>query len=127
MPRDHGVRLHDDERAAPVLPEPRDPDPQQAVRPSEMQALVAVSGPQPQRPQRVRNIQQGHPYATFAAHRTTVASIAFVLLCLYPFHPSAHAQPASFFRKRQAYGEGRALPWPSAFSGDRPAVQFGDL
>jgi hypothetical protein len=39
MPRDHGVRLHDDERAAPVLPEPRDPDPQQAVGRSETEAL----------------------------------------------------------------------------------------
>ena len=39
MPPDHGVRLHDDESAAPVLPEPRDPDPQQTVCPSESQAL----------------------------------------------------------------------------------------
>jgi hypothetical protein len=39
MPRKYGVRLHDDERSAPVLPEPRDPYPKQAVRPNETQTL----------------------------------------------------------------------------------------
>ena len=38
MPRDGGVRLHDDKGAAPVLPDSRDPHPQQPIRPSERQA-----------------------------------------------------------------------------------------